>query len=263
MNLLRVIYCAVGSIVILSGAAVSNAQDVSDLGAKSRTAEDGFYADVQRRAGRSVMSRERLTRRLYADGFQKLDLTLDETDRLVGLLVEQDMLTSSWKSYSVVTKQALIHEPQPAHLSRAKAIDGEIEQMLGVDRLLILQEYQQTLRERFLLRGLDERLSAAAVPLTDDQKDQLMKVLVGERARLELMSRSAGTLEGAENVIKELNANDVGIQRLFGTILTSDQRRIAARHFQMRADGRQKALERYRQQIVTGAPRPIFMYPAE
>jgi hypothetical protein len=198
-------------------------------------------------------------RQLYGDFFALHEIQFTQADALVNLLAEERLLTSSWSS------DAVSHMPQAADRDRARAVVAQIATLLGRERYAALEQYQQTLHERFHLRKLARLLDTAGNSLSNEQKTRMVAILVSERYRLNsaLLTAARGSPESADEIVAMHDAHDAAVQTLFGAVLNAEQREFAARHYAKRAERRHTALERYRKALAEGDTPAVFAYPVD
>jgi hypothetical protein len=136
--------------------------------------------------------------------------------------------------------------------------------MLGRERYAALIDYEKTLAERMQLRKLSDWLRALGQPLSLDQKESLVAVMVSERHRLSgsLLRFPQDSPEHAAEVIALHDSFDRHVRTLFEPILTPAQREIADRQFAERSARRHDALARYARARAGGDEEP-FSYPAD
>lgn len=216
------------------------------------------YIDLERSAPGVVALLQQEKRRAYRDLFDSLELSEEEVDQLVNSLTEAEVLTSSWSTGE------LKHEPQVEDSARADAIMADIEAMLSHERFALFTAYRDTLHERSQVRRLDERLYSAARPLSAEQEEQIVNILVAERDKLlATPPDSPSTLEETQQFFARLNDIDLYLQKLLGSVLTAEQLKIARSYFAAQAQRRHEALERYREDLAAGIADPSFWFPAD
>jgi hypothetical protein len=116
----------------------------------------------------------------YAELFRRLNLPPAKLEQLRNLLVERrtaatDVLAAAASSGLNLRENG----NQIAELTReAQAeIDAAIAQTLGADAFAHYQFYQQTPAQRLVVSQLEQRLSYSGTPLTEQQRDQLIRTL--------------------------------------------------------------------------------------
>ena len=108
------------------------------------------------------------TRRLYQDAGKFLGLTQEESDKLLDLLTEQQT-----RGFG---ERAMPRDPAE---NRA-----EIEALIGPARMAQWEQYQKTLPERMQVNALNSQFESAGMPLTEDQRIQLVNVMTETRQQL-------------------------------------------------------------------------------
>jgi hypothetical protein len=198
-------------------------------------------------------------RQLYDDFFAQYEMPPSQTDALVRLLAEERLLTLSWSSGDVS------HTPQSADRNRAREAVAQIATLLGRERYAALEAYQQTLPERLQLRKLSHLLVTIGHPLSNEQKTQMVAILVAERHRLNATPFTAprGSPEHADEVIAMHDSYDDAVLVRFGPVLSADQRSFATKHYAKRAERRHSALTRYRKALAEGETSIGFTYPID
>lgn len=116
------------------------------------------------------------TRRLYQDAGKFLGLTKEESEKLLDLLTEQQT-------------SAIGRAPQD--LAKNKA---EIEALIGPGRMAQWEQYQKTLPERMQVSALSSQFEGAGMPLTDDQRTQLVNAMIETRQQLPPPPAAPGVL---------------------------------------------------------------------
>ena len=220
----------------------------------------GFYEEFKRRAPGTVEALRRQARRVYRDLFETLQVNLEESDRLVDSLTEEEVLRSTWSMDDGIDRA-----PQPEDFARADAIRADIKTMLGPERFAELVAYRDTRGVRYRLLRLDERLYSVGRSMSHEQKEQLVRIMVAgnDEVGAALLNSPGTTLEGAQQQVAQLDKHDLQLQKRFGSVLTLEQLEIAKLYFADRAQQRKEALESYRQQIAAGDSSPAFGLPAE
>ena len=195
-------------------------------------------------------------RELYADYCAAQDLTLAQSDDIVRALAEERVLTTSWSTGKIR------HVPNADDAAAAREIRAQVEHMLGRERYAALVAYEETLPERMQLRELSDWLRVLGQPLTIEQKEALVAVLVSERHRLDgsLLQSPAGSSERAAEVIALHDSFDRHVLALFEPILARAQREIADKQFADRSVRRHDALDRHARARAEGDER-TFTYP--
>jgi len=139
-------------------------------------------------------------RQLYADVGPELGLTREETSKLIDLLTDQQVagLGISRDVTDHAERQRLVEQAMRDNKAR-------IAELLGTEKLKLLEEYQQSIPARQELDMLARQIEGSdAAALTADQRKRLLAALTEERSRVPVPSISADT---ARNDIAKLYAN--------------------------------------------------------
>jgi hypothetical protein len=159
-------------------------------------------------------------KRLYADVGRELGLNDEEADKLVDLLTEQQL-----EGFDQMHDAADPAEANRRYEHARREQQAAISDLIGADRAMSLQEYQETLPARQDFEMLARQLEDHDVALSEDQRERLLAAYVDERKRVPMPQYIDGT-DGAE-FARQLNAwQDDYNARVGGeaeTILNSDQ----------------------------------------
>ena len=159
-------------------------------------------------------------KRLYADVGRDLGLTEEETDMLIDLLTAQQL-----EGFDQMHDAADPAEANRRYEQARQKQQAAINDLIGADRAMALQEYQETLPARQDFEMLARQLEDHDVALSEEQRDRLLAAYVGERTRVPMPEYIDG-MDGAEYA-RQVNAwQDDYNARVGGeaeSILDSDQ----------------------------------------
>jgi hypothetical protein len=133
---------------------------------------------MESEAGRKYMRTQMRgsIRRLYEDVGRDLSLSKEQADKLVDLIADQ--------------QSRPLAQGRPMPTDRASALQAlrdmqaqnnkEIAALIGDAKMAELKEYQQTLPQRSQVDTVGQQLSAAGLPLSVDQRGDLVSAMVAE-----------------------------------------------------------------------------------
>lgn len=115
----------------------------------------------------------------YAELFQQLNLTPEQTAALKSLLVEK-MLAGSDASFSMM--DGSLPASQRAELAKQiktarDAADAQIKQFLGDENNQTFQAYEKTTPYRMVVSQFSDQLANGSTPLSQDQQAQLIQTI--------------------------------------------------------------------------------------
>ena len=129
-------------------------------------------------------------RRLYDDAGPELGLTREETSKLIDLLTDQQVA-----HYAVARETTDFTEQQRLIEQAMRDNKAKINELLGPDKVKMLEEYQQSIPTRHELDMLARHIEGSdAAPLTADQRKRMLAALGEERKRVPapIFSRESG-----------------------------------------------------------------------
>jgi hypothetical protein len=121
-------------------------------------------------------------KRMYGDVGKELGLSKEKTGHLIDLLTEQQM--AQFNSFTELPGPAERQEAQRRLEEAQRANDAAIQDLLGPEKALALQEYQQSLPARQEFELLVNQLEGNDVTLTPEQNSRLLKTYLEERKRV-------------------------------------------------------------------------------
>jgi hypothetical protein len=160
-------------------------------------------------------------RRLYQDVGRDLNLSQEQANKLIELMADQQ------------TRQFDTRRQPPADRAAARQTwqqlqeqnNKEVAALLGESRMAEWKAYQQTLPQRSQVDAMGQQLENAGVPLSSDQRTQLVAALV-EEAQLNPRPTFAAGLP-QEEFAKQYNewqdAYDKSVSERAKQVLSSDQ----------------------------------------
>jgi len=125
-------------------------------------------------------------RRMYADVGEALGLDKQTAAKLVDLITEQQ--TAGFDARS-----ADPGEPVPDWDAIHRQQEKEIADLIGPDKMMSLEQYQQSMPARQEFAMLAQQLEGSDLPLTQDQSKKLLEAYVTERARVPVPTYTEGT----------------------------------------------------------------------
>ena len=121
-------------------------------------------------------------KRMYGDVGKELGLSKEKTSQLIDLLTEQQM--AQFNSFAELPGPAERREAQRRIDEMQRANEAAIQDLLGPEKALALQEYQQSLPARQEFELLVNQLEGNDVTLTPEQNGRLLKTYLEERKRV-------------------------------------------------------------------------------
>ena len=147
---------------------------------------------IQRREPTPAMKRmmranmRTYVRRMYADVGDSLGLDKETAAKLEELIVEQKTM-----GYDMGTADP--GQPPPDWEAIHRQQEKAIADLIGPDKLVSLEQYQQSMPARQEFAMLAQQLESNDQPLTQDQSKTLLEVYVTERARVPKPTFTEGT----------------------------------------------------------------------
>jgi hypothetical protein len=222
---------AAASVVATPAASAPAAGIVSRLDRRDATRDAGgtfFQRPIQGRgpmdseAGRRFMQTQMRgsIRRLYQDVGRDLNLTQDQANKLIELMADQQ------------TRNFDVRRQQPDRAAAAQAWqqiqeqnNKEVTALLGDAKMAEFKAYQQTLPQRSQVDSVGQQLENAGLPLSTDQRSQLVTALIEEAQANPRPSFAPGL--PPEEAQKQLNewqdAYDKSVQDRAKQVLSSEQ----------------------------------------
>lgn len=115
----------------------------------------------------------------YEDVGEALRLSRAETEKVIDLLVDQ-MTRNMTETRKGFTDMATAMKEAQARKERDNA---ELVKVIGQNRLPLWEDYQNSLAQRAQVLNMREQMQMMGVPLTDDQRAQLLSVFLEEKDR--------------------------------------------------------------------------------
>jgi hypothetical protein len=159
----------------------------------------------------------------YATLFKNLHLDSTHLSQFKDLLVERQMVNMD--VLMAAAKQGINPLQNPLDIARftrsAHAeIDEKIKNLLGDDGYAQFQNYQNTQPQRTVVTQLEQSLSYTDSPLTPDQGEQVVKLLLNASSQRDLLGNLANASLGVPG--RGLTISDEAIARA-GTVLSPVQ----------------------------------------
>jgi hypothetical protein len=125
-------------------------------------------------------------RRMYADVGDALGLDRETATKLVDLITEQQTAGFDGRATDPT-------EPAPDWDAIHRQQEKAIADLIGPDKMVSLEQYQQSMPARQDFAMLAQQLEGSDVPLTQDQSKKLLEAYVTERARVPMPTYTEGT----------------------------------------------------------------------
>jgi hypothetical protein len=135
-------------------------------------------------------------RRMHWDVGKVLGLSDEETEKLLNLLADQQA-----RQFDARMERGDFQSVRQAMEDARARNDAEIAQLIGPHRMQQWMEYQSTLAERSQIASLDAQFETAGMPLTADQRTQLVEALLEAKKQFPPPPPAQGTL--TEDVIAQ------------------------------------------------------------
>jgi hypothetical protein len=119
-------------------------------------------------------------RRMYEDVGRELNLSADQTSKLVDLVTDQQ--TRGFGQHREFPTDRAALQQMAKDISQNN--DAEVAGLIGEDKLPQWESYQKTLPERSQLDQVRQQLESAGVPLTQDQRGEMLTAMLEEKQRL-------------------------------------------------------------------------------
>jgi hypothetical protein len=160
---------------------------VSRLERRDAAGKDGAGATFFQRPGRGPMDSEAgrrfmqtqirgSIRRLYQDVGHELNLGQEQANKLIELMADQQTRTFDTRRQPPVDRAAGMQAWQQIQEQNNK----EVAALLGDSKMAEWKAYQQTLPQRSEVDSMGQQLENAGVPLSSDQRSQLVAAMVEE-----------------------------------------------------------------------------------
>jgi hypothetical protein len=135
-------------------------------------------------------------RRLYGDAGRELNLPQEQADQLIELLADQ-------QTRNFDERRQLPADRASARQDLQEQNTKEIASLIGSDRMAEWKAYQDTLPQRSQVGVIGQQLDQAGVPLSADQRSQLVTAMVEESQRNPQPTAVQGM--APEDVMKQQN----------------------------------------------------------
>ncbi len=144
-------------------------------------------------------------KRIYADIGEKLGLNQEDTNKLIGLLTEQQLDNFG--------RMRELNAMDPAERKRLldderRENQAEIDNFLGASKAEALKDYQDTIPARMEMEQLTRKLVGSDATLSEDQQKRMLTALIDERKRIPMPQMSENsTLEDYSKAYAEWQAD--------------------------------------------------------
>jgi len=195
-------------------------------GGRSRAGEstpiNGPPLPTQSEAFRKMMRAQMRAqnKKIYADVGSQLGLSREDANKLI------DLLTDQHSGGFAISDQTDPQERMRQMNDALRENEAKIADLLGPEKLKLLQQYQQTIPARQELDVLAHQIEGSdAAALSDDQRKRLLAALVEERNRIPAPGYSRGTTgeEYRKSYTDWQDDYDARIAEQFRGILNTEQ----------------------------------------
>jgi hypothetical protein len=165
---------------------------------------------------------------MYGDLLRSWHLPTDKSDRVLDLLVEQQLREVDRSlAASDTSAQGTTIQPGGAQPGvQGDATSDDLKALLSDAQRAQLTQQQATLSERLTVSSLSYELLLAQMPMTDSQQQQLIQIMYDERTAIPaptIDNSSANSLDAQRALNDWQSALDQRVQERAATILTSEQ----------------------------------------
>jgi hypothetical protein len=233
-------------------AATSEKEAAWDEEVKATTESPTPTPDPERKPSLRPLQRQGqdlLVAQTYGDLFEELKLTDSEKARFSKILLLKPQFSGSTGS-----------EPE--------ALAQTIRSFLGEDRYAVYQNYEATVPGRWLLAQYRQGLESLGRPLTADQQEQLLNVVIEERQGLAPVTAANPIVDlakmpdqMAENLAKQQESNAAILRRAAG-FLDAAQLAGLKEMERRREESDRRSIEAYRQIFQVAGPQAPAAAPA-
>jgi hypothetical protein len=126
-------------------------------------------------------------KRIYADVGEKLGLNQEDTNKLIGLLTDQQLdnfgQMRELNTTDLAERRRLLEEER-------REDQAEIDNFLGASKAAALKDYQETIPARMEMEQLTRQLEGADATLSEEQQKRLLTALIEERKRIPMPQMS-------------------------------------------------------------------------
>lgn len=180
-------------------------------------------------------------KRVYADLDDKLGLTREDANKLIDLMVDQQMATTE-RARQDSTANLTPEQRSAAVTAQNEKNLAEISALIGAGKVDEYKAFQETVPARHEVEQLSRQLEANDATLTKDQRDRMVTALSEERKRVPQPKYSESV--SREEYMKAMTAwqddyNQRSATRA-GSILTSDQQETYDEFQQLNKDMRRQ-----------------------
>jgi len=126
-------------------------------------------------------------KRIYANIGEKLGLNQEDTNKLIGLLTDQQLDNFG--------RMRELNTADPAERKRLldderREDQAEIDNFLGASKAAALKDYQETIPARMEMEQLTRQLEGSDATLSEDQQKRMLTALIDERKRIPMPQMS-------------------------------------------------------------------------
>jgi hypothetical protein len=160
-------------------------------------------------------------RRLYQDVGRELDLTSEQASKLMDLMADQQTQGFANRRQQPTDRAAAMQ----AYKESQERTNKEIAALIGDSKMAEWNAYQQTLPQRSQVDSVGQQLDNWGMPLSGDQRSQLVTAMVEEARNNPRPTPTAGL--APEEAQKQMNdwqdAYDKSVSERAKQVLTADQ----------------------------------------
>jgi hypothetical protein len=121
---------------------------------------------------------------MYGDLAKELGLSPEEAARVMELLTDRQMeMTSAGMELLGDGNEQKLAEAGKSAQAKREQYDSQLKQLLGPERAQRLENYERTMGERMQMQQYQASFTASGVPLADNQREALLKIMGEERLK--------------------------------------------------------------------------------
>ena len=196
-------------------------------------------------------------KRVHADIGEKLGLSQDEANKLIDLMIDQQMAMMDRGRLESGNSSLTPEQRAAANQAQMQKNQAEVTALIGADKVEAYKAYQETMPARQEVAALSRQLEANDVNLSKDQRDRMVTALAEERNRVPAPKYSESA--SREDFNKAMSAwQDDYNQRTAtraGSILSSEQQATFSEFQQWTREMRQQSESRRAAREGPGQPR--------
>jgi len=206
-------------------------RSVNDSNAIARNERDSpAYRD-------SVRAQQRLlVRREYGSMLKRLALNPEQEEGLINLLVAERVHSMT----GAVALDNKLYRDRSSYTAQREERYEKIAAFVGYEKLPIYDEFIRNLQEHRSVTQIGMQFAAVGVPLTEQQKEELVTLMVAERDRVPAPSSVSPltTLKDLEREFEWMEDQDRRLREGAASVLSAEQLKYLSEFLEARTAGR-------------------------